>query len=110
MRNEGFIGVKVIGSQRDLYAIAISEEAQRLVRGKEGVSYNKKRGAMGLKAFLELKGCSQRQLSRDTGISTATVSRKVSGESELLVKGLQKIWEVYGPLSDEEAAMLLALN
>ena len=50
---------------------------------------------MGLEAFLDHKWLSQAQLGRDTGISQASLCRKVTGKAELTVGDPQKIWQAY---------------
>lgn len=63
---------------------------------------------MGLKEFLELRDLTQKELAKNLRISKASVSRRANGETELKVRDLQKIWTVYGPLSEEEQSALLA--
>ena len=62
---------------------------------------------MGLKMFLELRDLTQSKLAKELGISKASICRRATGETELTVGNLQKIWEVYGPLSKDEIRLLL---
>lgn len=63
---------------------------------------------MGLKEFLELRNLTQSKLAKELGISKASMSRRASGETELTVGDLSKIYEAYSPLSEEEMQVLLS--
>lgn len=62
---------------------------------------------MSIKAFIENRDLTQKELAQALGISKASMSRRASGETEVTVRDLQKIWEVYGPLSKDEIRLLL---
>lgn len=61
---------------------------------------------MSLKEFIKSRGITQKELASVLEISKASVSRRANGETELTVKDLQRISEVYGPLTEEEKRLL----
>ncbi len=63
---------------------------------------------MSLKEFIKSRGLTQKELAQVLGISKASMSRRASGETEVTVKDLSKIYEAYSPLSEEEMKVLLS--
>jgi transcriptional regulator with XRE-family HTH domain len=62
---------------------------------------------MSLKEFIKSRGLTQKELAQALGISKASMSRRASGETEVTVRDLQRIWAVYGPLTEDEQRTLL---
>ncbi len=62
---------------------------------------------MSIKDFASVRGLTQKELASVLGISKASMSRRVAVKTELKLRDLQRIWEVYGPLSKDEIRLLL---
>ena len=63
---------------------------------------------MSIKDFASIRGLTQKELAQALGISKASMSRRASGETEVTVRDLSKIYEAYSPLSEEEMKVLLS--
>lgn len=63
---------------------------------------------MSIKAFIENRDLTQKELAQALGISKASMSRKISGESPVNVRDLRKIYEAFSPLSEDEMQELLS--